>query len=57
MFRRIDFAAALRMQKLKRLFEALRDHLGIVSSARSKPCVSCYGDRQSSENLCVAAKS
>jgi len=45
------------LQELERFFEALPDHLRIVSSAYGRACMSGYRDRQNAERLCVAAQS
>jgi hypothetical protein len=45
------------LQELEHLFEALPDHLRIVSSAYGKACMPGCRDRQSAERLCVAARS
>ena len=53
---RLGFASG-GLQELERFFEALPDHLRIVSSAYGRACMSGYRDRQNAERLCVAAQS
>src|SRR4051812_10909640 len=53
---RLSFASG-DLQKLERFFEALPDHVRIVSSAHGKACMLGCCDRQSAERLSVAAQS
>jgi hypothetical protein len=53
---RLGFASG-GLQELERFFEALPDHLRIVSSAYGKACMPGCRDRQSAERMCVAAQS